>query len=69
MNSNISFPKLEDLTAYQENTIRCKFPKFHKHVLTCVGRTWIEKLYCYYHNINELPTCKACGKEVRFLKF
>ena len=62
-----NFPKIEELTAYQENAIRYKYPEFHKYVLNCVGRNWIEKLYCYYHNINEIPVCKTCGNEVNFL--
>lgn len=65
MNSN--FPKIEELTAYQENAIRYKYPDFHKHILTCTGKSWIEKLYCYYHNITEIPTCKMCGNEVKFI--
>lgn len=62
-----NFPKLEDLKAYQENAIRYKYPDFYKHVLTCVGRTWLEKLYCYYHNAHEIPVCKTCGHEVNFI--
>ena len=62
-----NFPKFEELTAYQGNAIRCKYPEFHKYVLNCVGRNWIEKLYCYYHNISEIPVCKTCGNEVNFL--
>ena len=63
-----NFPKLNELKTYQEFIIKSKYPSFYNYLMNnVVGRKWIEKLYCYYHGVKELPLCKTCGSPVNFI--
>ncbi len=43
-------------------------PEFETYILEHYTFTssWIEKLYCYFRNINYHPTCPSCGSPVKF---
>ena len=64
MDANI-FPKLEDLTKFQEFVIRAKYPEFHKYLCENFPHdlSWKEKLYWYYHSLTAHPVCKYCGSD------
>ena len=59
------FPKLEDVTKFQEFVIRAKYPEFHKYLCENYpgDLPWKEKLYWYYHSLTSHPVCKYCGSD------
>ena len=65
----MGFPKLTDLTKYQEFIIKSKYPKFHQYLTDNYPSElqWIEKLYWYYYGLIEYPKCKNCGKPTKFV--
>ncbi len=44
------------------------YPEFETYILEhyTFASSWIEKLYCYFRNINCHPTCPSCGSPVKF---
>ncbi len=55
--------------AVAEKSIRVKYPEFHQHIQdNYPGElSWKEKLYWYYNNLTELPSCAICGGPVSFV--
>ena len=47
------------------------YPEFEKYLSTHFNfiDKWCEKLYCYYHKVNNHPVCPICGKNVNFISF
>ena len=57
----------QDIPHYaQERSVKQRFPNHYNLILKCTGRNFKEKLYCYVHDISELPVCKVCGMPVGF---
>lgn len=47
------------------------YPEFHTYITNHYPTDikWTEKLYWYYHNIDDYPKCPYCGKRVKFVNF
>ena len=67
----MQIPNLKDLNknTLRENYIAAKYPEFYKYITEHypVDLKWTEKLYWYYHGLNERPVCVICGNPVRFI--
>ena len=63
------FPKLSDLTKYQEFVIKSQYPQFHKYLTENYPKElkWTEKLYWYYYKLDKKPICKTCGNPTKFI--
>ena len=62
----IKFIEQDPMHYGQERSIKKRFPKHYEIILKCPGGGFREKLYCYVHDISELPVCKICGSPVKF---
>lgn len=63
-------PKLEELNSgnIREVVIKKQYPEFYNFLLEKYNTIpHIERLYCYYNNINVRPVCLECGNKVKFL--
>lgn len=54
-----------------EKYISIHYPEFHLYLLNNypADLKWNERLYWFYHNISNYPTCPICGKRVEILSF
>lgn len=54
-----------------ERHVKNKFPDFYAYLLNNYPSDlkWMEKLYRYFHNVNETPVCIECGSPVKFWNF
>ena len=66
-------PKLEDINnaaKQNERYIKKNYEEFWRFINdNYAGDTFNERMYCYFHNIQEKPKCHTCGKDVRFINF
>lgn len=54
----------------KDSFIKQNYPDFYKYINDAVyGHTFVEKLYCFYHNIFEQSVCAVCGAPVKFESF
>lgn len=69
----MDIPKYEELNASNGRvcSIEIHYPKFYKYLIENFPKnlSFSEKLYWYYNNIKDKPTCKICGKKVKFINF
>ena len=66
----MEFPKLEELNCSNctERSIEAHYPDFWEHITKNYHcEKWTEKLYWFYHNINDYPRCRVCGKPTKFI--
>ena len=67
----MDIPKLENLNSGNctSTSIEIHYLEFYKYIRENYGKVhkWTEKLYWYYHNLTEYPTCPICGKPVKFI--
>lgn len=62
-------PAIEDLMqcSGKLSFIKTNYPDFYEYINSNVyGKTFIEKLYCYYHDIHSQQVCPFCGTAVKF---
>ena len=65
-------PKFEELNCGtgREDSIHKHYPEFHQYLInTYPDLTWSEKLYWYYHNVQNRPCCSVCGGNTAFVNF
>ena len=69
----MEIPKLRLLNngSCVEKHIKKIYPEFHHYIIEKYPEdlNWTEKLYWYYHNINDYPICPICGNRVNFKSF
>ena len=66
------YPDLKAVIQYRgkDSFIKQNYPDFYKYISDNIhGHTFVEKLYCFYHNIFESPVCPICGSYVKFKSF
>lgn len=67
----MEIPKLESLNrnTIRENYISIHYPEFHTYIIEHypTDLLWSEKLYWYYHGLNERPVCIICGNRVKYV--
>ena len=68
--------EIPEYNSLNKNNIREKYIKKHYYEFFCFlidnypdCASFIEKLYCFYHNINKVPICPLCGKNTNFYGF
>ena len=68
--------EIPEYNSLNKNNIREKYIKKYYHEFFCFLNDnfpdctlFIEKLYCFYHNINKVPICPLCGKNTNFYGF
>ena len=63
-------PKLEDLNSSTctERSIKLHYPEFYEYIISLYPETlsWSEKLYWYYHDLQDYPKC-ICGNRTKFV--
>ena len=72
-----NFPSEKDLYSGKSGSKKTQsyihkyYPNFEQFILNNYNfaSSWIEKLYCYFRNIENQPTCHKCGKPVKFHGF
>lgn len=67
-------PTAEDLQGHKShiNSVRFRFPEFYEFIngkYNDKDITFNEKMYWYFHNIEDYPVCPQCGKRVTFICF
>lgn len=50
---------------FHKNHIRVHYPNDYEKILSCIGKTFKEKLYNYFHG-NHLFLCPICGKPTKY---
>ena len=68
--------EIPEYNSLNKNNIREKYIKKYYHEFFCFLNDnfpdctlFVEKLYCFYHNINKVPICPLCGKNTNFYGF
>ena len=65
----MNIPDISNLTGAQCREIHFKihYPEFYKYLYdNYIDISFQEKLYWYFNDIKEIPTCKNCGNKVKF---
>lgn len=66
----MEYPKIEEINCSNctERSIKVHYPEFWKYVkenFHC--DKWTEKLYWFYHHLDDYPKCSVCGKPTQFI--
>ena len=73
MDKNI-FPKIENIDSRHCNAqnVKSKWPEFYEYLMNCgypADLKMSERLYWYFHNLNDHPKCIICGNPVTYINF
>lgn len=66
----MEYPKLEELNSSNctERSIEIHYPEFWKYITKNYHcEKWTEKLYWFYHGLNDYPKCRVCGQQTKFI--
>lgn len=66
----MKYPKLEDLNSSNctERSIEIHYPEFWEYITKNYKcEKWTERLYWFYHNLNDYPKCPVCGNVPKFI--
>lgn len=63
------YPKFEELNPANCRAVSIEkhYPEFYKYLLNNFKGLFAEKMYMFYHNIDQPGVCKICGKPTAFL--
>ena len=69
----MKYPDIEFVknTRYTKPIIKKDYPDFYQYIEKSYPESlqWKQKLYWFYHNINDYPRCPICGRLLEFLDF
>ena len=66
----MDYPKLENLNPSNctERSIEKHYPEFWEYIIKNYHcEKWTERLYWFYHDLNDYPKCPVCGKNTSFI--
>ena len=66
----MKYPKLEDLNSSNctERSIEIHYREFWEYITKIYKcEKWTERLYWFYHNLNDYPKCPVCGNVPKFI--
>lgn len=67
----MEYPKLEELNCSNctERSIELHYHEFWKYITNNYHHStnWTERLYWFYHKLNDFPKCKYCGAPTKFI--
>ena len=68
------FPKIDDIDSRHCNSqnVKSKWPEFYEYLMNCGypdNLKMSERLYWYFHNLNDYPKCPICGKPTSYINF
>lgn len=67
----MDYPKLEELNCSNctKRSIEIHYPEFHQYIIDNYKDvdSWTEKLYWFYHKLNNYPKCPICGQKTKFI--
>lgn len=71
--NNMNTPRESDLNSSNctSRYISTHYPEFYEYLMHNYPEDliWTEKLFWYYHNIQQYPSCPVCGSKVKFVNF
>ena len=67
----MEYPKFEELNCSNctERSIEIHYHDFWQYIIDNYKHSliWTERLYWFYHNLNDFPKCPTCGKPTKFI--
>ena len=68
------FPKIDDIDRRHCNSqnVKSKWPEFYEYLMSCGypdNLKMSERLYWYFHDLNDYPKCPICGKPTSYINF